>query len=40
MERPEKQQKGPPPPVLPLAGKATDWLASLEIFLHLSRLHR
>ena len=54
MERPEKQQegppppvlpraggkKGPPPPVLPLSGEATDWLASLEILLHLSRLHR
>ena len=31
MERPEKQQEGPPPPILPLSGEATDWLASLEI---------
>ena len=31
MERPEKQQEGPPPPFLPLSGEATDWLASLEI---------
>lgn len=30
---PEKQQKGPPPPFLPLSGEATDRLASLEILL-------
>ena len=40
MERPEKQQEGPPPPYLPLSGEATDWLAALEIIRHLSRLYR
>ena len=34
---PEKHQKGPPPPFLPLSGEATDWLASLEILRQFCR---
>ncbi len=26
----EKQQIAPPPPILPLTGEATNWLASLD----------
>lgn len=32
----EQQHKGPPPPDLPLAGKATNLLASLGVLLHSS----